>query len=138
MAGEADTVTSWFEEAFRQGGGGGGSGPDNSGPMTSVGPTPLTRSSAWMRVTVGTASNAVSLKADPASVEDDQLDFIDVDRKWGTHAFTFDGNGHNVEDPMNADNPPAATWTSPNGWNDLSVSWQLLKNSSGTLLWKVV
>jgi hypothetical protein len=185
MAGEADSVASWFQEAFGGGGGGGyatvqgngtaatqrtvldlvagagvtvtvaddgasspprtkatvtasGGGPVTSGPFTALGPTTLTRSGTWMRQSVGTSANAVGLKAPASAAENDQLDFVDVDRKWGTHAFTFDGNGHQVEDPMNPDAPLASTWTSPAGWNDLSVSWQLLRNSAATLIWKVV
>jgi hypothetical protein len=187
MAGEADSVASWFQEAFGRGGGGGyatvqgngtaatqrtvldvvagagvtvtvaddgASSPPRTkatiaasgsggatlvGPYTTAGPTTIVRTSAWTRLKVGTAANAVGLKLDAASfVEGDQVDFIDIDRSFGVHALTVNGDGRNLEDPFNQSTAPGPTYATPPGFEGLFLSFVLVKNSANVLFWKAM
>jgi hypothetical protein len=90
----------------------------------------------WQTQPVDTSVAPVTIVASLAAIEGQCVELPDASGTYGTNALTFNGNGHNVEDPYNPSAAVNATWTSPAGFNRLAPAWMLIKNGSGTLFWK--
>lgn len=113
---------------------GGGNGPIYTTTRTTSGK--LSRPhSGWAIQPVGTAGAPVTITAWDSAVEGDCIELPDADGTYGVNALTFNGNGHNVQDPYNPNAALASTWVSQAGQKSPKPGWILSKTSTGTLYW---
>jgi hypothetical protein len=120
------------------GGGGGGGGPTLLATIYATPGSPLARAAAWMCQPVDTQAAPCGFTVPTTAQVGDRMEALDAGRSWGTHAFTFNGGSHLVEDPFSQQTALASTWVSPAGFSDVGATWVLITDTNIGTYWKAL